>query len=163
MRFFSRHVHLHNSAWDGSVKVILRHQAMLGSPRGVPGSAWESLCSVARTCEAVGAGRGSFPPEVRCAVLGDVVASVKEGPASRFRATRAVCSRQPSSWGLRRSRLRRAGPSLHPAVVPRSVSPPVSSAPSAHSQGSWENPCDPQLWPPICRPLGMTVGVSGRL
>lgn len=94
----SRHVHLHESAWDGSVKVILRRQAVLGSPRGVPGAAWESLCRVAGTCEAVGAGRGSFPPEVRCAMLGDVVASVEEGPASRFRATRAVCSRQPS-WG----------------------------------------------------------------
>lgn len=41
-------------------------------------------------------GGESFPP-VRCTVLGGVVASVKEGPSSQFRATQAVCSSSRSS------------------------------------------------------------------
>ena len=159
----------------------------VGESPGVPGSAWEHSCHMARTWDAVGAGRESFPPEARCTVLGGVVASVKEGSSSWFRAMRAVCSQQlfllgpphppvctvsvsPClSWGLGpdvQAVWRRAGPLPAPGCgtsfrVPRKLPLPSQPTPRG-TQKAVAKACDPQLWPPVCRPLGMTVGLSGQ-
>lgn len=79
--------------------MTLRCQAVLASPRCVPGSAWEELLSRGREPEMQLVRAGVVPSRSALHGTWGVVASLRKGPSSRFQGHTSCVFQQPAPPG----------------------------------------------------------------